>query len=113
VATKTLGTGATNSLTAIMAAEASEAAQSGFASGNFGNISAVDFATMKNAILNDRVNSTPIWPDALVREGFLYVPNRGRLMILPGDWVGVDASGWPILVSEAAIEFGSTSWSHS
>ena len=45
--------------------------------------------------------------------GSLYVPGRGILKVNPGDWVGVDASGWPILVSAEAIAFANTSWTHS
>ena len=47
------------------------------------------------------------------RQGLLEVPGRGVLRVQPGDWVGVDASGWPILLSAEAIAFGNTSWSHS
>jgi hypothetical protein len=53
------------------------------------------------------------YPGAFARMGLLYVPNRGVLKVLPGDYVGVDASGWPILVSAEAIAYTGTSWSHS
>ncbi len=108
MATKTLGTNATTTLAAISAATGSRDAP-----GNFGEISPADFATIQERILNDKINGFPKYPGALSKEGLLYVPNRGVLQVLPGDWVGVDASGWPILVSAHAIAFGSTSWTHS
>ena len=47
-----------------------------------------------------------------VREGLLYVPNRGALELRPGDVVGVDpATGWPILLSSRAA--AGASWVHS
>jgi hypothetical protein len=44
------------------------------------------------------------------KMGLLYVPNRGVLKVYPGDMVGVDASGFPILVAAEAIAFANTSW---
>lgn len=113
MATKTLGTNGNNTLTAISAAAGRTTAASDLIEGNFANISAADLATIQEAILNDKVNGNPIYPGGLVREGLLYVPNRGVLKVLPGDWIGVDATGWPILVSANAIASGSTSWTHS
>lgn len=52
-------------------------------------------------------------PGSYSREKQLFVPNRGFLKILDGDYVGIDASGWPILVSQEAIAFTQTSWTHS
>lgn len=47
-----------------------------------------------------------------VREGNLYVPNRGMLALRPGDVVGVDpTTGWPILLS--ALAAAGVSWVHS
>lgn len=47
-----------------------------------------------------------------MREGKLFVPNRGSLVILPGDYVAIDSTtGWPILVSARAIAAGP--WTHS
>ena len=59
------------------------------------------------------VPSTQVYPGAFVRQGFLIVPQRGILKVLAGDYVGVDAAGWPILVSAQSIGYASTSWTHS
>jgi hypothetical protein len=40
------------------------------------------------------------------RNGQLYIPNRGWLKVMPGDMIGVDANGWPILVSAKSIATG-------
>lgn len=40
----------------------------------------------------------------------LYVPNRGVLKVLPGDIVAIDNTGWPILVSGAAIGYAGSQW---
>ena len=45
-------------------------------------------------------------------SGLLYVPRRGVLKVLPGDYVAYDPNGWPILVSGGSINSG-TGWSHS
>lgn len=53
----------------------------------------------------------------LSANSVLFVPNRGFLKVLPGDWIGVDATGWPILLSQRAIlgvaTDAPTSWAHS
>lgn len=113
MATLTLGTNATSTLTAIE-----------FLYG----MNNTDFAVIKAAILNDgsqaggganaAPSAKPIFPGAFSSTGKLYVPNRGVLTVLPGDYVAVDANGWPILLSANAIAGGSspsaaTSWTHS
>jgi hypothetical protein len=101
MALKTLGTGATTSLRALVMNS---------------NLSVADAATLRANIKDDLTNGNPIWPGGFEMQGgsgLLYVPNRGVLKVLPGDYVAYDADGWPILVSKAAIAFGSTSWSHS
>jgi hypothetical protein len=40
----------------------------------------------------------------------LFVPGRGTLKVLPGDIVAVDSSGWPILVSGAAVAAAGSNW---
>ena len=98
MATGTLGTTATTSLTALAFG---------------GALAAADIATIANAILNDQVNGNPIWPGAFAQTGLLYVPNRGILKCLAGDYVGVDAAtGWPILVSARAAA-SNPQWVHS
>lgn len=86
-----------------------------------------DIAAISNAIYDDRQNIYPnipigslntpvqtsatIYPGAFNQSGLLYVPNRGVLKVLPGDYVMVDpASGWPILVSRTAILIGGSQW---
>lgn len=114
MATKTLGTNANNTLTAINFSKA---------------LSAADIAAIAAAILDDRSvdsgqpatsapSAKPVFPGAFSQSGLLTIPNRGILQVLPGDWVGVDANGWPILVSANAIAGGTapsavTSWTHS
>jgi hypothetical protein len=46
-------------------------------------------------------------------NGQLEIPGRGMLMVKPGDVVAVDNTGWPILVSAAAIAYAGTLWSLS
>jgi|SRR6516162_3758116 len=63
-----------------------------------------DIATIQQLIKDDQNPAQPIntsmggWS----RAGVLYVPNRGSLKLLPGDIVGVDGTGWPILLSRRA-----------
>lgn len=47
---------------------------------------------------------------AMVAAGQLFVPNRGVLKILPGDIVAIDNTGWPVLVSAAAIGYAGSLW---
>lgn len=95
MATGTLGTTANNSLT----------------SKNFqGAMAAADIASIANAIKNDQINGFPIWPGAFAQTGLLYIPNRGVLKMLPGDYVGVDSQGWPVLVSKNSI--ANAAWTH-
>lgn len=98
MAVKTLGTNATTTLSAVQW-------PSTYAGGSISN---TDFATIANDILNDAVPAglltNTIFPGAFVREGKLYVPNRGVLSIHPGDWIAVDTStGWPILIGANTI----------
>ena len=71
-----------------------------------------DIATINAAILDDQLGGLGMGESATPqpypgrwgwsRNGILYVPNRGFLATLPGDVIGVDATGWPILLSHAA-----------
>lgn len=101
MSTKTLGTNATTTLTAVEFSSAPS------------TLSDADFATIRNAIKYDGVEGNAVYPGAFSRAGLLYVPRRGILKILPGDWIGIGATGWPILVSSYAIANGPTSWTHS
>lgn len=95
MATKTLGTNATTTLTALAFSQA--------------NLDA-DIASIE-ALIKDDINPLNVaLGGSYSRNGLLFVPNRGVLKILPGDWVGVDGAGWPILVSGNII---GTSWTHT
>ena len=114
MATETLGSNATTTLTAVEFQK---------------SLSAADVAAMAALILDDQSragqqpanaapSAKPIVPGAFSLLGQLVIPNRGILQVLPGDWIGVDANGWPILLSANAIAGGSapsaaTSWTHS
>lgn len=78
-----------------------------FLPGYGSGMAAADIATINANIKNDQINSHPIMPESFSANGLLYVPNRGILKMLPGDWVMVDpTTGWPILVSKYAIASG-------
>ncbi len=97
MATITLGTNATSSLVAVDFQK---------------DLSSADIATIAKDIKDDLNPTHPIWPGAFSKIGMLFIPNRGYLQVLPGDYVGVDATtGWPILVSARAIAAGP--WTHS
>lgn len=96
MATVTLGTTANNSLTAKLFG---------------GALPTADIAAIANAIKNDQINGLPIFPGAFAQTGLLYIPNRGVLKMLPGDYVGVDSQGWPILVSKNSI--ANAAWTHT
>lgn len=96
MATVTLGTSATTTLTAL--------------SFNMGDAPA-DIASIAALILDDQNVAHPLIPGSFSLQGLLYVPNRGVLKVLPGDYVGVDPNGWPILVSKNSI--AGSGWTHS
>lgn len=96
MATSTLGTAATSTLTAVPFSA---------------SLAPADVATIAQGIKDDLNVSHPIWPGAFALNGKLYIPNRGVLTILPGDYVGFDsATGWPILVSKRAA--ANAGWVH-
>ena len=76
-----------------------------------GGLAAADLAALSGAVKDDQTNGNPIVPFAVNATGRLYIPNRGTILILPGDFVGVDPNGWPILLSRQAAASGS--WVHS
>jgi hypothetical protein len=100
-AVKTFGTTANSSLSALLAAVMTTNPQQ----------DAADVAQLTNAIKDDINPAHPIMPTAWSQAGVLYVPNRGILKVLPGDWVAVDSQGWPILVSANSVANGP--WTHS
>lgn len=98
MATKTLGTSATTSLTALS-----------YLAG-IGSLAPADVALI-DAIKDDINPAHPLIPASFVQSGQLYVPNRGWLQVLPGDYVAIDSQGWPILVSANSI--ANAAWTHS
>ncbi len=92
MATKTAGTKATTTLTALQSAGTSSA----------GLPSDADIASIVNAIIND-ADPPALQPGAWSRLGLLYVPNRGILKVLPNDWVAVGPDGFPYLIPAVAL----------
>jgi len=95
----TLGTSATTSLHALVQNT---------------NLTIADGATIRANIKYDGVNGNAVVPGAYEfqgGQGTLYIPRRGTLQVLPGDYVAYDSSGWPILVSAYAI--ANAAWTHS
>lgn len=102
MATTTGGTSANNSLTSLQF--------------EGGGLADADVATISQAILDDQLGLNAgvparMWPGAFSKQGLLYVPNRGVLKVLPGDYVMVDpSSGWPVLVSLLATTVAGAVW---
>lgn len=107
MATKTLGTSATTSLTAVLFSYAPA------------TLSDADLATVCQAIRSQDNVAHPraqqIGVGGFSREGILYLPdNRGSIIVRPGDYIAVDtnsSSGWPIVIPANAITNGP--WTHS
>ena len=104
MSTKTLGTAANNTLTAVAYSLDRTV------------LLPADLATINVGILDPVGNRH--YPAAysglggFVREGVLVIPGRGTLKVLPGDFVAIDpATGWPILLSPEAA--AGASWVHS
>lgn len=100
MATKTLGTNGTTTLTAI----------------SWNPMSAIaDIATIAEALQGQNAYGRHA-PQLFANNGRLQFPGRrGFLLLQPNDWIGVDANGWPIVVSNQSIAGGlaATSWTHS
>ena len=101
MSTKTLGSTATSSLNPALQ----------FLPGYGSGMAAADIASMSVHIKNDINGAHPIVPESFSSNGLLYVPNRGILKMLPGDWVGIDSQGWPVLISKNSI--ANSNWVHS
>lgn len=117
MALRTLGTNATNSLQAFVV--------------GFNDTIAADLATLNVGIRADPPGWTgasgavattglvsavgtnrPRQGQAYIKQGVLVIPNRGRLVLRPGDFVCFDATvGWPIVISGDAAQSGP--YSHS
>lgn len=110
MATSTLGTNANNSIPLALQAPGSFITPAGVASSSIA--AQADVASLNNAIRDDQNRAAGLagpmggW----VNAGQLYIPNRGFLKVFPGDWIGVDNRGWPILLSADTIANGL--WTH-
>ena len=101
MATKTFGTAAVGSLTALQ-----------FSAG--ADMLDADIATLCQNIKDDVLSGHLVIANSFSRNGQLFVPNRGVLKLLPGDWVAVDVnSGFPIVVPNSVVAAGGTPWTHS
>lgn len=116
MATNTFGTVASTSLTALQ-----------IPWGGSGGLSAADLATV--GAFKDQpqlqANSSPLSQASYAGENRAYMgwarqgnkiflPNNRTpdgILLLPGDWVAVDANGWPIVVSGFAA--AASPWAHS
>lgn len=98
----TLGTNANNSLAALK-----------FLPGWNSGVSAANVAAFNADVKDDQNVAHPLIPGSFdMSTSRLYVPNRGVLQLLPGDYVAVDTTtGWPIVLSAYAIASGP--WTHS
>lgn len=105
MATVTLGTNATTSLTAVK-----------YLPGYNSGILAADIATINNLIRSSvNVSSPRVGGSYFTSDGILYFPDqKGFIRLAPGDYIGVDAvasSGWPVIVAADAIANGP--WTHT
>lgn len=101
MATSTLGTNATTSLTSLK-----------FLPGYGSGMAPADIATINNAIKNPLIANYFTQGGQFSAGGQLFIPgDRGVITLLPGDYVGVDSTGWPIVVSANAIANGP--WTHT
>ena len=92
-----LGTDANNSLTSLVWRSVAE--------------SQADISAINELILDDQNPRHPLAQTSgtggFVKEGLLYVPNRGMLQLFPGDVVAVDAtSGQVILLTAYGLSAG-------
>jgi hypothetical protein len=93
----TLGSNANNSLSALQFT---------------GAMVPADVGSLSNLILDDLINpGHTLIEGSFAQNGRLYIPNRGYLNLRPGDFVGVDSQGWPILVSANSI--ANAAWTHT
>lgn len=90
-----LGTAATNTLNAV-------AFSYGMSQTDIGDL---------NYMIRDDINPAhPRIPGAFASQGFLVIPNRGILRVLPGDYIGVGANNFPILLAGSVL---ATDWVHT
>lgn len=96
MATKTFGSLATTTLTAVQF------------SPDATTLSEADLATVAQGIYNQDVLARSFVkrgvPGAFSRSGVLYIPERGYLKLFAGDWVAIDPfTGWPLLFPQSVV----------
>ena len=100
MALSTLGTNANNTLQAL----------------NWNPMSAVaDVAAISEAIRGQSAFGRNI-PQFFANNGRLQFPGRhGFILLNTGDYIAVDANGWPIVVSSNSIagQLAASSWTHN
>lgn len=116
MATVTVGTAATTTLVGVVFAPSGGnlPAIGALLTGAAGVIPLIaDVATINNSILDDLDLTHPNTGTGggITQAGMFYVPNRGILRCLPGDYIAVDSTGWPVLLSSRAA--ASASWVHT
>lgn len=95
MALTTIGTAATNTLTALVFR----------GSGTVDD----DYRNLSSLIQNDGVGEGDA-PWSVSRTG-LYIPRRGQIRLFPGDYVAIDpATGFPVVISATAA--ASANWVH-
>jgi hypothetical protein len=100
MATGTLGTTGTTVLTSI--------------NGWTAQTAIADVAAIQEAIVRQGTFRTSIVPGGFSPSGRLFLPGgRGIIQMKPGDYIGVDSNGWPIVVTSESIAAGGTSWAHN
>lgn len=95
MAIRTFGTNATTSLSALL-----------FTPGYGSGLAPADVATAAGAIKDDVNVTHPTVPFAFSPEGRILIPNRGTLILRPGDFVVWDSTGWPLVFSANAVANG-------
>ena len=66
------------------------------------SISDADIASIATSIINDG-DPPSVLPGAFSRMGLLYIPRRGVLRMLDGDWAFYGPEGFPYLVPRIAL----------
>jgi hypothetical protein len=99
LALKTLGTAATNTLTAI----------------KWNSAMAVADLAAFNALLKSpgTYGSTTFFPTPIISQGILYLPGRGQpLKLGEGDWIGLDPVNGTVILIDPSSAAGA-SWVHN
>lgn len=101
MATKTAGSKTTTNLTAIQWQP--------------GGLSPTDLATINELIKSNSSNNPPV-DSCRIENGFLFFPSHvtaAGYRLSPGDWIMVDALGWPYVVPASNMANAGSSWTHS